>query len=257
VSGSLRFERDAADARIGHLVLSYPGRMNAIGVAMWRALRESAAALDAQAPTLRAVIVRGEGGCFAAGADIAEFPHWRFETDTLREYHEGIVAPALQALRDAEVPLVAQIDGACIGGGLEIALCCDLRIAARDARFGVPIARLGFPMAPDEAEILLDALGCDTVAELLLEARLYGAEWALQRGLVQRLADDPATEARATALRIAALPPEVARANKRTLRLWRRGRPTEAERAAHFDYAGSPAHRAGVAAFLGQPAEPL
>ncbi|HSV69796.1 MAG TPA: enoyl-CoA hydratase/isomerase family protein [Methylibium sp.] len=257
MSGSLRFERDAADARIGHLVLSHPGRMNAIGVAMWRSLREIAAGLDGQSPTLHAVIVRGEGGCFAAGADIAEFPHWRFETGKLREYHEHIVAPALQALRAADVPLVAQIDGACIGGGLEIALCCDLRIGARDARFGVPVARLGFPMAPDEASILLDALSRDTVAELLLEARLHGADWALQRGLVQRLADDPAAEARATALRLAALPTEVARANKRTLRLRARGPATEAERAAHFDYAGSPVHRAGVAAFLGQPAEPI
>ena len=250
MSGCVDFERDPGDARIGLLTLSNPGKLNAIDVGMWRAIERTAAALDAARPTLGAVILRGAGGDFAAGADIAEFPSFRFETATLRDYHEGVIAPALRALRASDVPLVAQLEGACVGGGLEIAACCDLRIAAIGARFGAPIARLGFPMAPDELAVLLDAAGRATAAELLLEARLLDAATALRRGLVHRVVDDAVAEARATALRIAALPASVARANKRTLRQLARGGPDAAERAAHFGYATAASHREGVAAFL-------
>ncbi|MCV4656485.1 enoyl-CoA hydratase-related protein, partial [Escherichia coli] len=74
-----------------------------------------------------------------------EFPSFRFDEAALREYHEGLIAPALHAMLACDVPIVAQIEGACVGGGLEIAACCDLRIAGASARFGAPIARLGFP----------------------------------------------------------------------------------------------------------------
>lgn len=250
MGGSLRFERDARDARVGVLTISHPGKHNAISVAMWRQLREIAVALDAMAPALHAVIVQGEGGEFAAGADIAEFPAFRFEADSLRDYHEGLVAPALAALRATEVPLLAAIAGACVGGGLEIAACCDLRIAQPGARFGVPVARLGFPMAPAEVAMVVEAAGPDLAAEFLLEARLIDGEAALRRGLVHRLAKDAAAEAWASAERIAALPTEVARANKRTLRQLRAGGPSAAEREAHFGYAASAAHREGITAFL-------
>lgn len=257
MTGEVRFERDAQDTRIGWLTLAHGGKRNAISRAMWRELGERAAGLDALLPALHAVIVRGEGGDFAAGADIAEFPAFRFDAATLRDYHEGMVATALTALRGSDVPLVALIEGACIGGGLEVAACCDLRIAERGARFGVPVARLGFPMAPDELAIVLAAVGRDTVAEMLLEARLLDAATALQRGLVQRVVDDAHAEARAPALRIADLPISVARANKRSLRQLRRSahwHVDEAERVAHFSYADSAAHREGVAAFLAQRA---
>jgi len=250
VSGHLRLERDAHDVRIGLLTLSNPGKHNAISVAMWRELREIAAGLDAMLPTLHAVIVRGEAHEFAAGADIEEFPGFRFATDSLRAYHEGQVAPALQALRATDVPLIAQIEGACVGGGLEIAACCDLRIAQHGARFGVPIARLGFPMAPAELAVVLAVAGRDGAAEFLLEARLIDAPTALQRGLVQRVVADTAAEAQATAARIAALPAGVARANKRSLRQLLAGGPSAAELEAHFRYADSAAHREGIAAFI-------
>lgn len=250
MSGSLHFARDPADPRIGVLTLSNAGKLNAIGVAMWRELGTLAATLDALQPTLHAVIVRGEGGDFAAGADIAEFPAHRFSTEALRDYHERLVAPALHALLATDVPLVAQIEGGCIGGGLEIAACCDLRIARRGARFGIPIAHLGFPMAPDELAVVLSAVGRANAAELLLEARLLDTDEALRRGLVQRVVDDVAAEAAATARRIAALPASVARANKRMLRQLLSGGPTDAERARHFGYADSATHLEGVQAFL-------
>lgn len=252
--GSVAFERDAHDPRIARLTLSNPGKHNAIDVAMWRRLREVSAAIDAMAPALHAVIVRGEGGTFAAGADIAEFPAFRFETASLRDYHEGIVAPALAALKSTDVPLIAQIEGACVGGGLEIAACCDLRIAQPGARFGVPIAKLGFPMAPDELAVVLQAAGRDLAAEFLLEARLIDADEALRRGLLHRVVSDAALEAEATARRIAALPASVARANKRTLRQWQGAGPSPAERDDHFRYADSATHREGIEAFIARRA---
>lgn len=252
--GSVRFERDAQDARIARITLSHPGKLNAISMAMWGALQTVAQGLDAQRPRLHAVIVRGEGADFAAGADIEEFPAQRFESAALRRYHEAVVAPALQALRATDVPLIAQIAGACIGGGLEIACCCDLRIAQTDARFGVPIARLGFPMAPDELAVVVDAVGRATAAEMLLEATLIDAAGALRRGVVQRVVGDAALEAEATARRIAALPASVARANKRTLRQLALGAVGAAERSAHFDYAAGAVHREGVSAFLARRA---
>ncbi|MBA3596372.1 MAG: enoyl-CoA hydratase/isomerase family protein [Methylibium sp.] len=250
MSGSIRFERDAGDARIGRIVIAHPVKLGAISVAMWRSLRDIAASLDAMVPTLHSVIVCGEGGNFAAGADIAEFPDFRFDPDTLRDYHEGVIAPALHALRATDVPLIAQIEGACVGGGLEIAACCDLRIGQPDARLGAPVATLGFPMAPDELAAVLAAFGRAGAAELLLEAGLLDAASALQRRLLHRVADDAASEAWATAQRIARNPASVARANKRTLRQLLAGGPTEPERAAHFGYAASVTHREGVAAFL-------
>lgn len=250
MSGELRFERDAHDPRIGLLTLANPGKHNAISVAMWRQLLAIASALDTMTPLLHAVIVRGESHEFAAGADIEEFPNFRFAEDSLRAYHEGLVAPALQALRGTDVPLIAQIEGACVGGGLEVAACCDLRIAQHGARFGVPVAKLGFPMAPAELAVVLAVAGRDGAAEFLLEARLIDAPTALQRGLVQRVVADPAAEAQATAERIAALPASVARANKRSLRQLQAGGPSAAELDAHFAYADSQAHREGIAAFI-------
>lgn len=234
------------------LTLSNPSRLNAITIAMWRQLHDFARRLQADA-RLRCVIVRGEGGHFAAGGDIAEMQGFRFEPAALREFHEEVVAPALRALIECELPLVAQIDGHCIGGGLEVAACCDLRICADNSRFGAPIARLGFPMAPGELEIVLGVLGPATAAEMLLEARLLDAATALQRGLVHRVvaAGEVEAEAQATAARIAAGAPHAARLNKRTLRLLRQpGGLAPAQRAALFDYAACADHREGVNAFL-------
>ncbi len=154
---------------------------------------------------------------------------------------------------DCDVPLVAQLEGVCVGGGLEVAACCDIRIAGFSTRFGAPIARLGFPMAPDELAAVARIADRATACEMLLEARLLDASTALQRGLVQRVVDDEAVAAEAdgTARRIAALPVHAARANKRTLRQLSRGTPIgEAERREHFSYAGAADHREGVSAFI-------
>jgi enoyl-CoA hydratase/carnithine racemase len=147
MAGNVSFETDGP---LAHVVLANPGKHNAIDIAMWRELRsvfERLQALPAdEAP--RAVIVAGANGQFASGGDIHEFAGFRFEEDKLRDFHEQLVAPALHAMLACEIVLYAQIDGACVGGGLEIAACCDIRICGESSRFGAPIARLGFPMAP-------------------------------------------------------------------------------------------------------------
>jgi enoyl-CoA hydratase len=166
------------------------------------------------------VVLRGEGGAFCAGGDISEYPGFRFEEASLRSFHEDDVWGGLQAMLACDVPIVAQIDGACMGAGMEIASTCDMRIAGESARFGAPIARLGFPMAPREAQLVARAAGELTAREMLLEAAALGAAEMKQRGFLNRVVPDAdvATQAMASARRIAALAPQAARLNKQLLR---------------------------------------
>ncbi|MFZ5550455.1 MAG: enoyl-CoA hydratase/isomerase family protein [Pseudomonadota bacterium] len=239
---------------IARLQFSHPGKLNALSVQMWRDLRALLDGLNALHPDAgpRVVIVQGEGGSFVAGADIEEFPDFRFDADTLAHYHEEVVAPALNALLDCDRPLVAQIEGACVGGGLEIAACCDLRICGESSRFGVPIAKLGFPMAPLEVEIVARVIGETCLRELLLDARVLNAAEARERGLVTRVVADDAVadDARATAERLAGLSPQALRLNKRALRQFARSLGSSRdERTPHYAYAPSAEHREGLAAF--------
>lgn len=247
MSGSVRLL--GADAPgVARVVLANPGKLNALSVAMWRELAQAFAQIAAAPP--RVVIVHGEGGHFASGGDIEEFPDFRLDPARLRHFHEEVVLPALRAMLDCELPLLAQIEGACVGGGLEIAACCDIRIAQRDARFGVPIARLGFPMAPAELEIVAAATGPVLLRELLIEARVLDADEALRRGLVSRVVDDAAADALASAQRIATLSPQALRLNKRALREFAMPALSgAAQRAPHYAYADSAEHREGLAAF--------
>lgn len=253
MSGSVTLQEAGADG-VATLTLAHPGKLNAIDIAMWRELRALLEALQARpaeaAP--RVVIVRGDDGQFASGGDIAEFAGFRFDEARLRDFHERDVAPALHALLDCELPLVAQIEGSCIGGGFEIAACCDIRVCGAGSRFGAPIAKLGFPMAPGELEILVQVAPVPVLREMLLEARLLDAAAALHHGLVHAVvADDAVAEvAWQRARQIATLSPQALRLNKRTLRMLGRGGPTPGERHALFGYADSAEHREGIAAFL-------
>jgi enoyl-CoA hydratase len=220
------------DGAIATITLRNPARRNAMTQAMWRALRETIDSVNnyqnnslkpneilRQQPIL-CIILKGEGAHFCAGGDISEYPKFRFHHDSLRAFHEEDVAPALHALLSCDVPLVAQIEGHCLGGGLEIAACCDIRIAGQGATFGAPIAKLGMPMAPQELAILLRTAGEATVREMLLEAAILNAQQMAQRGFVQRVVGDSqvAEQALASAQRIAMLGPQAARLNKQTLR---------------------------------------
>lgn len=252
MAGQVRLARLGPVARV---TLSHPGKLDAMSRAMWRELRDAFLAIQADRE-LRCAVIQGENGGFCAGGDIAEYPEFRFHPETLRRFHEEDVWGGLAAILACEVPVVAQIDGACMGAGLEIACCCDIRIAGAGARFGAPIARLGFPMAPRELQLVAAVAGEATLREMLLEAVQLDAREMKSRGFLQRVVPNEqlAIEVQATTERIAQLAPQAARMNKRMLRRLA-GAPPDAppppdvlERA--YDYATSAEHREGIAAFL-------
>jgi len=259
MSDAILVERQGALARV---VIRHPGKFNAMSRAMWRALRQTFELIQRDA-TLRCVLVCGEGGHFCAGGDISEYPDFRFDEAGLREFHDNDVWGGLQAMLDCDVPIVAQIEGNCMGAGVEIACCCDLRIAEATARFGAPIAKLGFPMAPREAALVLREAGALTTREMLLAAAVFGAEQMQQRGFLNRVVPEGqgAAEAAAAAARIMALAPQAARLNKQTIRTLNAPSALDGTSSAAtnsiadllsraYAYADSPEHREGIQAFL-------
>ena len=151
----------------------------------------------------------------------------------LHDFHEHTVAPALQAMLDCDIPLLAQIDGACIGGGLEIAACCDIRVCGESSRFGAPIAKLGFPMAPGELERLSQVFSAPVLREMLLEARLYDAHEALRAGAVHAVVPDAEVAGdRAATRRAHRRAVTAGRAHQQTHAAPDRGRRAERHRAA-------------------------
>ena len=194
----------------------------------------------------------GEGGNFAAGADIAEFATHRNNAEQGIHYHTGFVTPALHAITQCIHPTIAAIEGACVGGGLEIACACDLRIASASSRIGIPIQRLGFALAPDEMQGLLQLVGLATTLELLLEGRVYDAAEAMHKGLLHRIVDDVASNAQETAQRIASGAPLAARMNKQLARRLNplQGKLTAQEFLDAFLLLNSSDYREGVDAFL-------
>ena len=243
----------AIDAGIATVTLDNPAKLNAVNAAMWREL-SAAMARIAATPELRCVILRGAGDdAFAAGGDIEEFLTVRATVDDALHYHEELVASALNAIRDCALPTVAAIRGACIGGGLEIAGCCDIRIGGESARFGAPINRLGFSMYPGEMAGLLALVGPAVVLEILLEGRILAAREALQKGLLSRVVDDEKVfeEAAACAARICAGAPLVARWHKQWVKRLMRGGALDAdEKRAAFDFLATDDYREGLDAFL-------
>lgn len=237
----------AGEGAIALVTLSHPGKLNAMSRAMWRELRDVFRRIH-EGCDWRCAVIRGEGGAFCAGGDIAEYPSFRFDEAALRDFHEDEVWGGLEAVLQCDVPVVAQVEGACMGAGMEIASCCDIRIAGGSAKFGAPIAKLGFPMAPREAQVVARAAGELTAREMLLEAAVLPAAEMKARGFLHRVVADgeAAGEALASARRIAALSPQAARLNKQALRAPGAGAGTmEAYR-----YADSAEHREGIAAFL-------
>lgn len=236
---------------IATVTLSNPGKLNAMDVAMWQQLQQLFTALSAD-NNLRCVVLRGADGNFAAGADIAEFAAVRHDLASGMHYHNHTIALALQAISDCLHPVVAAIDGVCVGGGLEIACAADIRIAAPTARFGIPINRLGFPLAPGEMQALLALAGPAVALEILLEGRVFDAAEARDKGLIQRLATDVHAEAQQTAARIARGAPLAARMNKQLARRFRvQAAPlNEEEMRAAFAFLESSDYREGVASFL-------
>lgn len=251
MNADILLERNGDDPRIAAVTLFNPDKLNAINAAMWLRLAAVFEEIDADTK-VRCVIVRGEGRVFAAGGDLEEFRTARDTVERALAYHEA-VGRALAAVESCRVPTIAQILGPCVGGGLEIAAACDLRIAGVSARFGAPIAKLGFSMYPGEMAGLLKLAGPAVVKEILLEGRLLDASEAYAKGLVTRVVADAEVEKETheTVARIAAGAPLVASWHKQWIARLLEGRPlTDAEKRASFAFLDSADYREGLAAFL-------
>ena len=235
------------EGALAFVTLSHPGKFNAMSRRMWLELRAVFEGLQLR-HDVRVVVLAGEAGHFCAGGDISEYPDFRFDAASLREFHESDVWGGLSAVLDCDIPVLAQINGNCMGAGMELASCCDMRLAGRSARFGAPIARLGFPMAPREAALVARAAGELTAREMLLAAAVMDAPTMAQRGFLNRICEDAdlAGEALAAARAMSMLAPQAARLNKQTLRhLAAVQVPADA-----YAYADSAEHREGVTAFI-------
>ena len=203
------------DGDIATITLNRPEKLNALNRSMWEGLGEVMRRLSAD-DSLRCVVLRGAGGkAFAAGADIAEFAKERADARQAKGYGELIHA-TMQAVAQCKHPTVALIEGACVGGGLEIAAMCDMRVCGNSSRFGVPISKLGLTMGYGELAGLLALVGRAVALEILLEGRVFTAEEAYRKGLVNRVVPDTEVEKESYALarRIADGAPLVARWHK-------------------------------------------
>jgi enoyl-CoA hydratase/carnithine racemase len=185
---------------LARIVLDRPERRNAMSEAMWRDLARLSAEIEARAE-IKAVIVEGAGGHFCSGADIAEFDEVFAAANSARAYL-GAIEHALEALNQLDRPTLARIEGSAVGGGLAIALACDLRFAAEDAHLAVPPAKLGLLYGPVETRLLVETIGPAAAKDLLFSARAVEPQEALRLGLINRslpaaaLAEAAETQAR-------------------------------------------------------------
>jgi enoyl-CoA hydratase/carnithine racemase len=249
MNGEILLEREG---EIATVTLSNPERLNALSLAMWEQLGAMAQKLDND-ESLRCIVIRGAGSkAFAAGADIAAFKSERANSRQAKDYGTRIAA-AMQAFAACRHPVVALIQGACVGGGLLVASQTDIRICGESSRFGVPVKNLGLVEAYDELQGMMRVVGRAAALEILLEGRIWGAREAYEKGLVNRVVPDDkvAEEAYATARRIAEGAPLAARWHKKFVRRLGDPRPlsqTEFDESyACFD---TEDFREGVAAFL-------
>ncbi|WP_275293555.1 enoyl-CoA hydratase-related protein [Amycolatopsis sp. La24] len=170
------------------VTLAKPEAFNALSLASWRRLRTVFTEL-AQRDDLRAVVLRGAGTkAFAAGADIKEFPGTRMTAAAATDYNESI-ARALRAVAELPVPVIAAVQGLAVGGGCELITACDVRIASTDARFGIPIGKLGVTLGYTETVSVARLIGPAELKYLLFSGDLIGAGDAHRIGLVQRLTE--------------------------------------------------------------------
>ena len=207
------------EGEIAKVTLNQPAKLNAVNNRMWTRLREIFTELDGD-DGLRCVVLAGAGDrAFSVGADISEFEQNRSTVEKARQYHERTHA-AMQAIFCCRHPVIAQIRGLCVGGGLEMALGCDLRICGVGSRFGIPIKRLGLTVSHAEMKPLVDLVGPSNAMEILLEGQVFAAGRAYEMGLVNRVVadDEVRLEVEATAGRIAEGAPLVARWHKKFAR---------------------------------------
>ncbi len=213
----------AVEDGIGWITINQPERRNAMSLEMWQGLGEAAEAMQADA-AVRVVVLHGAGGqSFAAGADISEFEQHRANAEQKKHYGE-IASRAHRGLTRLDKPLIAMVQGWCIGGGMALALAADLRFAGVGSRFGIPAARLGLGYEYEGLAALARLVGPSTAKDMLFSARQIEADEALRLGLVNQVlpADELVDAVRAYAARVAANAPLTVQAAKAALRLFER-----------------------------------
>lgn len=171
---------------IGWLIFNNPQRRNAVSLEMWQAMPTVIEAFATE-PAVRVIVLTGMGPkAFVAGADISEFDKVRNSPENVASYNQqsGL---ASQAIRNVKKPTIAMIRGVCVGGGVGIALNCDLRIAAEDARFAIPAAKLGLGYSHSGLKQLVDLVGPAYAKEIFYTARLFSASEAHGMGLINRV----------------------------------------------------------------------
>ena len=210
----LRLERDG---EIGFVIASNPARMNALTAAMWKALPDAIAEAQSDG-TIRVIVLRGAGTrAFSAGADISEFDSAR-SGDRAANY-DALNDAAFKALSQCTKPTISMIHGFCLGGGLGLALCTDLRIADENAEFAIPAAKLGLGYNARWVRPLLAAVPPSRAKEMLFTARRFKVAEAQAMGLVNAVVPAAELEARTRALaqEIAANAPLTVRAAKQVI----------------------------------------
>ena len=177
------------DGAVGWITFNNPAKHNALSVAMWRALPEALDRLEAD-PAIRVIVLKGAGErAFVSGADISEFATMRASEAAVAAYDE-LAEGATQRLRGADRPTIAMIRGYCMGGGLGLAIACDMRIASAGALFAIPAARLGVGYRIGSLKLLTDLVGPAFAKEILITARRFNASEAERIGLVNKVVPD-------------------------------------------------------------------
>ena len=208
---------------VGLLTFNHPERRNAMSLEMWQGLGDAAEALEADA-SVRVVVMRGAGGkAFVSGADISEFEQQRANA-TQKEAYGRIAARGTLGLAKLSKPLIALIEGFCIGGGLALALTADVRFAATGSRFGIPAAKLGLGYEYAGIASLARLVGPSAAKDILFSARFLEADEALRIGLVNAVCEPAELEAKVYdyARRIAANAPLTIHAAKEAVRVFER-----------------------------------
>ncbi len=203
---------------IGWMIFNNPRLHNAVSLGMWEAIPKILDDFEAD-PDIRVIVSKGAGDkAFISGADISEFEELRASKDGVAQY-DRIVDAATHRLQTSPKPTLAMIRGYCIGGGVEIALACDLRFAAESARFAIPAAKLGLGYGHDGVKKLLEAVGPAAAKEIFYTARQFSGAQAVQMGLINRVLAEDELEpfVRETCESIVANAPLTINAVKRTI----------------------------------------
>jgi enoyl-CoA hydratase/carnithine racemase len=238
MTDSILLQRDGPVATV---TINSPEKRNALDWASWARIGDIFNELSTDTD-LRCVVVTGSGDkAFGSGNDISEFSSLRSNATQVMPYNDNAMR-TVHAVENSLHPTIARIRGFCMGGGLEIALCCDIRVAAEDSKFGLPVKNMGIYLDSTLADLLVRAVGRPTALEMVLEGRILAADEALSRGIISRVVatSDLDAEVEATVERVLAGAPLAQRYNRMAVRNVEPAAPvTDQDKARAASYADS------------------